>query len=194
MFAVPAAQSGTVNDLNDPRRLIGNLMRLGTIDSLDLAQGTVRVRVGDLLTDDIPFAAPRAGAVRIWSPPSMGEQVLLFCPEGDVQAGIILGALFSDAHPAPASDASCLIDFPDGTRISYDPQAHKLAITIAAGGAAEITAPGGLTVNADMTLNGKLYATGKITSTADVVGGGKSLATHKHMQVQPGGGVSGVPQ
>jgi hypothetical protein len=38
---VPAAQSGTVNDLNDPRRLIGNLignlMRLGTIESLDRA-------------------------------------------------------------------------------------------------------------------------------------------------------------
>jgi hypothetical protein len=34
---VLAAQSGTVSDLNDPRRLIGNLMRLGTIESLDRA-------------------------------------------------------------------------------------------------------------------------------------------------------------
>ncbi|UYY78412.1 phage baseplate assembly protein V [Sphingomonas sp. R1] len=183
-----------MSDLNDPRRLIGNLMRLGTIDSLDLAQGTVRVRVGDLLTGDIPFAAPRAGAVRIWSPPSVGEQVLLFCPEGDVEAGIILGALFSDAHPAPASDTSCLIDFPDGTRLIYDGQRHKLTIAIGAGGSAEISAPGGLTLNTDVTLNGKLDATGKITSASDVVAAGKSLTGHKHLQVQPGGGVSGAPQ
>lgn len=189
-----AAQSGTVSDLNDPRRLIGNLMRLGTIDSVDLAEGTVRVRVGELRTGDIPFAAPRAGAVRVWMPPSKGEQVLLFCPEGDIEAGIILGALYSDAHPAPASDGTVLVDFPDGTRISYDGQAHKLAIALGEGGTAEITAPGGLTLNADVTLNGKLDATGKITSADDVFGGGKSLKSHKHLQVQPGSGVSGAPQ
>ncbi|WP_313539748.1 phage baseplate assembly protein V [Sphingomonas sp.] len=183
-----------MSDLNDPRRLIGNLMRLGTIETLDLAQGTVRVRVGEIVTGDIPFAASRAGAVRIWSPPSLGEQVLLFCPEGDVEAGIILGALFCDAHPAPTSDGTFLIDFADGTRISYDPQAHKLAITLSASGAAEITAPGGLTLNADVKLNGKLDATAKITSADDVVGGGKSLKGHKHLQVQPGSGVSGLPQ
>ena len=191
---MPAAQSCTVSDLNDPRRLIGNLMRLGTIESLDLAESTVRVRVGEIVTGDIPFAAPRAGAVRIWAPPSIGEQVLLFCPEGDIEAGIILGALFCDAHPAPANDATCLIDFPDGTRITYDPAGHKLTIAIGEGGSAEITAPGGLTLNADVTLNGKLDATDKITSTEDVLAAGKSLKSHKHLAVQPGTGVSGAPQ
>lgn len=183
-----------MSDLNDPRRLIGNLMRLGTIESLDLAQGTARVRVGEMVTGDIPFAGARAGAVRIWSPPSIGEQVVLFCPEGDAEAGIILGALFCDAHPAPASDARHLIDFPDGTRVSYDPDAHKLSIALDGNGTAEISAPGGLTLNADVQLNGKLDATGKITSADDVLGGGKSLKGHQHLQVQPGSGVSGVPQ
>ncbi len=183
-----------MSDLNDPRRLIGNLMRLGTIESLDLAQATGRVRVGDLLTDDLPLVAPRAGAVRIWSPPSVGEQVLLLCPEGDVQAGVILGGIFCDAHPAPASDTRFLIDFDDGTRITYDRQAHRLTVALGGNGTAEITAPGGLTLNADVQLNGKLNATGKITSDDDVVGGGKSLKSHKHLQVQPGSGISGVPQ
>lgn len=191
---MPGAKSGTVSDLNDPRRLIGNLMRLGTIERVDLAQGTVRVRVGDILTDDLPFAAPRAGALRIWAPPSVDEQVVLFCPEGDVAAGVILGALFSDAHPAPAGNATCLIDFPDGTRISYDPQGHKLSVAIGAGGTAEISAPGGLTLNADVTLNGKLDASGKITSADDVVAAGKSLTGHRHPQVQPGSGISGTAQ
>lgn len=191
---MPAAQSGIVSDLNDPRRLIGNLMRLGTIESIDLAQGTGRVRVGALVSDDLPIVAPRAGAVRIWSPPSVGEQVLLLCPEGDIQAGVILGGLFCDAHPAPAADTRFLIDFDDGTRLTYDRAAHRLSVAIGSNGTAEISAPGGLTLNADVTLNGKLDATGKITSTDDVMGGGKSLKGHKHLQVQPGGGVSGTPQ
>lgn len=181
-----------MSDLNDPRRLIGNLMRLGTIDSIDLAQGTVRVRVGEIVTGDIPFAAPRAGAVRIWAPPSIGEQVLLFCPEGDIEAGIILGALFCDAHPAPTADGTYLVDFGDGTRLAYDSEARRLSITVA--GAAEISAPDGLTINADVQLNGKVDATGKITSAEDVVAAGKSLTGHKHLQVQPGNGVSGAPQ
>lgn len=183
-----------MSDLNDPRRLIGNLMRLGTIESLDLAQATGRVRVGELVTDDLPLVAPRAGAVRIWSPPSIGEQVLLLCPEGDIQAGVILGALFCDAHAAPADDTRFVIDFDDGTRLTYDREAHRLTVLIGAGGTAEITAPGGLTLNADVTINGTLDATGKITSADDVIGGGKSLKGHKHLQVQPGSGISGVPQ
>jgi phage baseplate assembly protein V len=185
---------GTVSELNDPRRLIGNMIRLGTIEQIDLAEGSCRVRIGDLVSDDLPFAAPRAGAVRIWAPPSVGEQVVVVCPEADLQAGIVLGGLFCDAHPAPAGDARCLIDFPDGTRITYDPDGHALTIAVAAGGTAEITAPGGLTVNGDVTINGKIDATGKVSSDDDVVGGGKSLKGHKHLSVQPGSGVSGTPQ
>lgn len=193
--------SGTMSELPDPRRIIGNILRLGTIESVDLAEATCRVRVGDNVTGDIAWLAPRAGElVRIWSPPSAGEQCLLFCAEGDTEAGIALVGLFSDAHPAPSSDPLVLVEFKDGSRFSYDPETHALKIQLAAGGSGEIEAPGGLTLAADVTIDGdvaisgKLDATGKVTSDDDVVGGGKSLKSHKHTGVVAGAAISGPPQ
>jgi phage baseplate assembly protein V len=189
-----------MSDLPDPRRIIGNILRLGTIESVDLGEATCRVRVGDNVTGDIPWLAPRAGElVRIWSPPSVGEQCLLFCAEGDTEAGIAVTGLFSDAHPAPSSDPLVMIAFKDGTQLSYDPEAHALKIEIAAGGTAEMVAPGGLTITADTVITGDVQIAGSVevsetvTASDDVIGGGKSLKSHKHTGVQAGGAQSGPP-
>lgn len=61
-------------------------------------------------------------------------------------------------------------------------------VAITAAGAASITAPSGLTIDADVKLNGKLDA------TADVVAGGVSLMNHLTTGVMPGSGMSGKPQ
>lgn len=44
------------------------------------------------------------------------------------------------------------------------------------------------------TLNGDMHSTGTITGDTDVIGGGKSLKSHKHTGVASGGSVSGPPQ
>ena len=54
----------------DPQQLIGDTVRKGTIESVDLAAATCRVRVGEIVTGDIPWFAPRAGDTRVWSPPT----------------------------------------------------------------------------------------------------------------------------
>ncbi|MEN5338900.1 Gp138 family membrane-puncturing spike protein [Stenotrophomonas sp. TWI143] len=61
-------------------------------------------------------------------------------------------------------------------------------ITITASGAANISAPAGLTIDADVLLRGKLEATG------DVTAGGVSLIEHITTGVTPGTGTSGKPQ
>lgn len=61
-------------------------------------------------------------------------------------------------------------------------------ISIATNGAATISAPAGLTIDADVTLNGTLVATG------DVTAGGVSLMSHITTGVVPGTGLSGKPQ
>lgn len=184
-----------MNELADPRRTIGNVLQLGTVETVDLVEATCRVRVGDNLTGDIPFSTPRASSqVQIWAPPAIGEQVELRCPEGDMEAAIVGGSLFSDAVPHPSSEPLVMIAFADGTRISYDPQAHALKIQLGAGGSAELIAPGGVRIVSDVTITGTLKATGTITSDDDVIGGGKSLKSHKHTGVQAGGAVSGAPQ
>lgn len=56
-----------------------------------------------------------------------------------------------------------------------------------------ITAPGGATLNADVTINGTLHVTGQITCDADVVADGVSLKTHTHGGVTAGGANTGAP-
>jgi len=168
--------------------LVGDLAREGVVESVDLAAGTARVRLGELVTGDIPWLSPRAGKTRVASPPSVGEQVLVISPEGRTASAIIVGSLSSDANPHPTADSSTTIEFEDGARIGYDPVGHRLSIRLPAGAKLTIGAPGGTAWQGDIDV------TGTITATDDVVGAGKSLKDHVHLQVQPGQGVSGKPR
>lgn len=178
----------------DPQKLIGDTLRLGTIDTVDLAQATCRVRVGDIVTGDIPWFAARAGATRTWSPPSIGEQVLLICPEGDEEAGLALPGIFSDANPAPSTKDLHLVLFKDGALISYDPASHELVARLPAGGKLLVNAPAGVSIVGPVSIDGALTCTKTITADQDVIGGGKSLKDHVHTKVQAGAAVSGPPQ
>lgn len=183
------------------------IARLARVSALDLASGTCKVTLGDPDDDDgevespaLRWLAPRAGALRIWSPPAMGEQVLVICPEGDLAQGVVLGGLWWDDHPAPASADLLLALFGDDGRFEYDPAAHACTIDLPAGATLAVTASGGITltgpvsIEGDVTVTGKLDVSGEIASPADVKAAGKSLKTHKHTGVQAGGGVSGAPQ
>jgi phage baseplate assembly protein V len=181
----------------DPDRLI----RLGTIASADQAAGKCTVRLDDGATSPpIRWLERRSGATRTRSVPTVGEQVLLLCPAGELSGAIALTGLWSTATPLPGADLLELTEYADGAVISYDPVAHALVATLPAGATAAITAPGGLTINGPLTvngattLNGDATATGTITGQADVVGAGISLSGHVHKAVQPGSGLSGGPQ
>ncbi len=180
--------------ISDPRRLAGNLIQLGTIDHVDLAAATCRVRVGEIETGDLPWLAARAGATRIWSAPSVGEQCLLLCPEGDMEGGIVLPGLFSDANPAPAADARDGIRFGDGATLFYDAAGAGLTLTLPGGRPLTIVAPAGISLTGPVKVDGDLDCTAKITAATDVVGGGKSLKDHVHTKVQAGTAISGPPQ
>lgn len=72
-------------------------------------------------------------------------------------------------------------------------------IEILAASKVQLTAPDGLTIDADVTINGDVAITGAVavdgtlTASTDVVGGGKSLKTHKHTGVQAGAAQTGEP-
>ena len=60
----------------------------------------------------------RAGDVRHWSPPVVGEQVLLLCPDGQPEQAIAIPALYQDNFPAPSDDPNeHLTIYGDGARI-----------------------------------------------------------------------------
>lgn len=186
---------GAVADPTDIQRLIGDLAREGSVVSVNLDAGTARVQFADdLTTGDIPWLESRAGSTRTWSPPSIGEQVMVLAPEADTARGVIIGSLSSDAHPHPANDGSTLTEYEDSARIGYDPKTHLLTAILPAGATVRIDADGGLSLKGPVTVDGDITSTGTITADIDVVGGGKSLKGHLHTKVQAGGAISGPPQ
>lgn len=185
---------------SDPEAAAGEVLRLGTIASLDLANGTCTAQSGDILTGNIPWIAQRAGNIRAWSPPSVGEQCLILAPEGDLDAAMVIVGLYSDACPPPSTDPNVsLVEYPDGAIIAYDHVSHELTATLPEGGSVTIDAPGGVTIIGDTGIvgdthiAGSLNVSGKITANEDVIAGGISLKSHKHGQVQAGAAQSGPP-
>lgn len=161
--------------------LIGDLVRLGVIETVDLASATATVRLGDVTTPALPWTE-WAGAFRTWSPPSVGEQVIVISPEADIAGAIILRGLYSNASPAPASDANPQIHGPAGLIITLTPDGLQIA------------APGDVAIQGNVTIDGDVDVTGTVTASTDVLGGGISLATHTHGGVQSGGSSTGGPQ
>lgn len=179
----------------DTQRLIGDLIREGVVVSVDLDAGTARVQFAEeLTTGDIPWVALRAGSTRTWSPPAIGEQVVVLAPEADTARGIIVGSLSTDAHPHPASDTSTLTEYEDGARIGYDPASHALTAILPGGATVHIDASGGLSLKGPVTVDGDIRSTGTIAADIDVIGGSKSLKSHTHGGIQPGGAFSGPPK
>ncbi|HEY4583069.1 MAG TPA: phage baseplate assembly protein V [Lysobacter sp.] len=185
----------------ETNRQLANLIRFGTVAAVDLGRALCRVQTGEMLSDFVPWFVPRAGAAIEWSAPSVGEQGVLLSAGGDTHGAVFLRGIYSDAFPAPSnSGAAHLARYKDGALIEYDDTAHTLRATLPAGATAEITADGGVTVNGPLTVNGNVQVNGDLgisgnaTAEVDVVGGGKSLKSHKHLQVTAGTAVSGPPQ
>ncbi len=169
-------------DMTEANRRLANLVQVGVVESADYGTGTLRVRIGDIVTADLPMSSARAGGDRTWWPYEIGEQVIVFAPSGNLAAGAILGAMPSDAAPAPGDRAGLhRTIYANGTVIEFDRDANHLRLHLGAG-SAEIVATGGLLI------------TGDVTVTGDVVADGISLKAHVHGGVTPGGAKTAGPQ
>lgn len=183
-----------MNSASEQQRQIGNAIRFGTISEVDLAAARCRVESGDVHTDWLPWILPRAGNTIEWSAPTVGEQVILLCQDGDTMGGAVLRGIYSDHFAAPSdSEDLHLVRYPDGAVVQYDHAAHSLKAMLPSGGTAEITADGGVTVNGNVTINGDVQVSGTVTASDDVIADGISLTNHKHPGVQSGGSQTGTP-
>lgn len=190
---------------------IASLIRIGTVTAVDLAEARCIVRFGDpddpepAETGPIRWLSPRAGLTRVWSPPSVGEQVLLVCPDGQIGAGVAITGIVQDAFPPLGNTTAEMIEFADGAKITYDPEAHELVAVLPSGGTVDLTADGGITLRGPVTIIGDTTIEGSLavsqgatvgeslTAGDDVLADGISLKTHKHGQVQSGSSLSGEP-
>ncbi|HGX3093837.1 TPA: phage baseplate assembly protein V [Acinetobacter baumannii] len=203
----------------DINRRLENLIRFGTIKTVNPSKEIplVTVDLDDIVTPEIRFFNARSGDDSTWDPPSLGEEVMVISPCGEIgPTSVVFYGLYNNEHPAPSDDLNQKIRvFGDGCVIAYDVAAHQLSAILPSGGKAIVTADGGITVNGDTTINGNLqvngstamtgnntvggsqlvqgssHSTGAFSTEADVQAGSISLKAHKH----PGdsGGTTGGP-
>ncbi|WP_342326416.1 phage baseplate assembly protein V [Klebsiella michiganensis] len=111
-------------------RLLENIARTGTVTEIDEKNARVRVQSGGLETTWLRWNAQRAGAFKVWLPPSIGEQVWFLCLGGNTDVAFIGGSLYSDDNQAPgASRNEMIVTAPDGARFCYDATAGALQVT-----------------------------------------------------------------
>ena len=205
---------------HDLIRRLENLIRIGTVASVDHAAARCIVDCGGIVTAPLPWLTLRAGTDRTWDAPTAGEQVVVLAPGGEMMQAVVIMGLYQTQAPAPAAQAHIKTRyFEDGAVITYDTAAHALTAILPSGGTALLTATGGVTVNAtsggmtingDTTINGNVtisknqtvkgassvsgtsYSKGSITCDGDVKAGAISLRAHKHTEQGDGKPTSGA--
>lgn len=164
-----------------------NLIQIGTIVNVDPEnRALVRVELFERVTDWIPYKMIVNSHVRVWTPPRVGEQVIVLSPFCEGDDGVVLGGIYNvnQKEPTGANDHTSIVVFEDGTSITYDTTAK--ALTINASGSVAVTAPSGMSITADVTITGNLNVTGTITDEKG------SLTTHVHSGVMAGPSNTGV--
>ena len=199
-------------------RILANLIKIGRVDSVDLAAGTATVNFDGELVSGLEWSKSRAGADRSWNGGyTKGEQVLVLSPSGDLSQGVIAFAISQDAFPNVGDSENPKRVFADGTTIEYDKSSHTLFVDASASSGhivircntAQIQAESTITMDAPNTVCtgnltvAKSLSMGGSGGTATLKGNvamsggtlthdGKNIGeSHKHSGVQTGSGNSG---
>lgn len=138
--------------------------------------GNVQLLQVKLGADEVRDNTPRLAEYGLTSMPPVGSDAVVVFIGGDRSNGAIV---------ATGHQASRLKGLAPGEVAIYDDQGQSVYITRA-----------GIVINCagkPMTINGDVTVNGKVTATTDVIAAGTSLHTHVHGGVAPGGSNTGVP-
>lgn len=184
-------------------RQFNNLVRVGTVHSVDYNKNLARVAFGAAVTDYLPWLTTRAAGNRTYDSLEVGEQVFVITPPGQA-LGVIVGVLNQNAYPPPEQSSEIQKTvYKDGSVIMYDRASHVLtadikgdvnvvasgnvqveagdSISATAGKAVEITAGTSVTVTAKkITLNGQTEINGSLLQGGGGNGGSASFDSTLH--------------
>jgi phage baseplate assembly protein V len=116
-------------------RMLANLVRIGRVAEVDTANARVKLQIGGLTTDWLPWGVGRAGTTRTWSAPTVGEQRVILSPYGDMTQAVVGAAIYQDDHAAPASSGDQEhVVFPDGSSVDFNSATNTLTVNVAGAG------------------------------------------------------------
>lgn len=172
----------------------------GTVTDVDAAKQMVRLRVGG--SDAEPFKSPWvpysqvAGALKVHTPPSVGQQMTLLSPAGDWAQGYAVPLTFSDENASPSSQGNeHVLTFGSvratvrGQQVLIEIGGAKLDMT----GSKITLSVGGAQI--EMTGDGIKATAQSFEHEGDVLShNGHSVGDdHVHTGVTPGGSTTGPP-
>lgn len=180
--------------LAELKRLINNLVSFGTVSQTKSADGKalVRVKIMNRESDFLPVVSVSNSFKKHFIPVRVGEQVIVFSPFGEASGGFVLRSIFNKSakEPSLANEHTEVMEYEDGTVITYDTQAKELKInasdkiTIICKAATvtadtvDITAT--TTNNGDVTINGNLTVSGDVSSSGSISDSVGDLTAHQH--------------
>lgn len=148
-------------------RVVERIVMIATVSELDPANACAKVSFGgDAISDWLPFVQLGSKDVRIWCPPVVGSQVVVFSPGGDTTKGLIFPGPYEQAAPDDRA-TSLRISMP-GIDLQMNDGIAFLSLTTA-------------------------HVKGDIIVDGDVVASGVSLINHVHDGIKPGPANTGKP-
>lgn len=113
------------------QRKLANIVRIGIVKEIDYEKAKVRVKIGEFLTDFLPWITGRAGEDRSWFSPNIDEQVVVLSPLGELSLGVVLAGIYQQKYPAPENNEMInSLVFNDESKLSYNRENHHLEIAV----------------------------------------------------------------
>lgn len=175
-------------------RRFSGVMRHGTVEEVDAGKQRVRLNFGKDVEGE-PFLSPWvpyaqiAGALKVHTPPSKGQQFTALSPNGDWQQAVALPMTWSDHNQSPSSKGDeNVLTYGNITATIKDDLCEVVAgaATLRVTSAAVTIRVGG--VSLEVSGSGVAIAGGKVTHDGKNIG-----SSHIHGGVVSGGDLTDVP-
>ncbi len=152
MSGLPRIIADLSRAVSELHRRQTNMIRAGRVVEVDPATGTVRIDVG---SEDEPLITPpirwpeRAGARRSWNPPTVGEDMTVLSPSGEIRTGsyATYGG-FTDATEAPSDRGDAAVFAFGGVTLTVEGELVRVQAprVVVEAGAIELGGEGGRAV------------------------------------------------
>lgn len=172
-------------DLADLRRRQENTVRHGRVTDVDAKKGLVRLEIGG--EEGKPMKSPWiaysqiAGARKVHSPPSVGQQMTLLAPGGTFEQSVAIPNTWSNDHAAPSDKPDEHVDQVGKTKITTKDGSQTIeldSLSIKAGGSTLLFDQAGLRITG-----------GSVKHDGRNIG-----SSHIHSGVQSGGDKTAAPE